>query len=82
MQEDIERAGKAGIIRADGFITEAGQPSELDGKQQHAHQRQPEERRRVEDQRDERDDRIGPLALPRGGKGTGRNAQAERDHEG
>ena len=76
MGGDVEHVREPGIVCADRLVAEARQPIHRDRKQQDRHQRDPEQRRGVEDQRQHRDRGVGP------GAGKARRQCAEQDAEG
>ena len=74
---DVEHVGEPGIVRADRFVAEARQPIHRDRKQQDRHQRHPEQRGGIEDQRQHRDRGVGPGT----GKARGQRAEQDTEHE-
>ncbi|KAG1184163.1 hypothetical protein G6F35_015164 [Rhizopus arrhizus] len=79
---DVRRARQAGQPGTYGFHAEGGQPAQHDRKQQDAHQRQPEQRRGVQQQRAGHDRAVDPAALVAIAGLGGDHAQEHAQHNG
>jgi hypothetical protein len=78
---DVDHMGKAGEVGADRLVAEARQPIHGDREQQDPHQRHPENRHGVEDQREDRDGGVEPRPREARRKGSEQDAEHQRDRE-